>query len=506
MCNLGSINLYAFCKRRRQYKGKQSIYFDWERLKEVARTALNMLENVIDITEFNSSRVQDRIRENRRVGLGIMGFADACYAMRIRYGSDKAEKFAEKIMGLITEEAEKKSAELAQVRGSFPNIELSVFAGKGPMRNAACTTVAPTGTISAFTGVCGGCEPYFAPAYSYQNVLQIGANKVAWVEQAMKECCRHSEVGEMKAMAEEIDYQLRIGPHREFVSWMSELGRDVHAPLHTLGQQVLNEAAEEWLNGLPKGITPSTTLYDAVMQQSSYGPFAAVIPAEVLWVHVTAQEIPVEQHIKMQAAFQRRTNNSISKTLNLPNKATVKDVRDTIELAWRSRLKGCTMYRDGSRQEQVLNLNTRDEGDNVKHKPANHYRFQDLIHNASSEEYRTLFNSTKGELVTVEMTPSELEVSLRSNITRNQRRHESKAHRDFQKQMKALEQGLAGVKIEEEESTDNSSDDEPVACSSSSSSSSSSLKSSVTPPGRSIDLRVSMDGSPMCTRAGCGSE
>jgi len=496
VCNLGSINLYAFCKRRRQYKGKQSHYFDWDRLKEVARIALNMLENVIDITEFDSDRVQTRIRENRRVGLGIMGIADACYAMRLRYGTDEAAAFAERVMRTITEEAESMSRELAEARGSFPNIHLSVFADKGPMRNAACTTVAPTGTIAALTGVCGGCEPYFAPAYTYRNVLMMDEEKRERVHQIMQDLCRNSTVPEMRAMADELDFQLRIGPHREFIEWMSEYGRDVYAPLQTLAEQVLGENAAAWLEGLPKGVSPSTTLYDAVMTQSSYQPFVALIPAEILYVFATSQEIPVEEHVKMQAAFQRHTNNSISKTLNLPNEATVQDVRDAIQLAWESKLKGCTLYRDGSRQEQVLNLNTslNEEGDNREHPPVNHTRFQDLIQNACADDYRTLFKGTHGELLAVEMTSSELETALRAWIAKSQRRQESKVQRDYKKQMRALEEGLAGVSLSPE-----TSDDESLSASSSISSS-----SSPSPKDIPLTLRMSADGSPACTRLGCG--
>lgn len=499
VCNLGSLNLYAFCV---QNEGQPS-YFDWDRLKEVTRIALRMLENVIDITEFDSARVQERILENRRVGLGIMGLADALYAMRMRYGSDEAAKFAKKVMKTITQEAEQMSRELARERGSFPNIHLSVFHESGPMRNAACTTVAPTGTISAFAGVCGGCEPYFAPAYAYQNVLNIGKDKRPLIEEAMKACCRASDIPEMRAMAVDIDYELKIGPHPEFVSWMEEIGMYPHASLCVLARIAFSEkTAAEWLSKLPKKISPSTTLYDGVTQLSSFQPFAALIPKEILDVFVTAQEIPVEEHIKMQAACQKGTNNSISKTLNLPNRATIQDVRATIVLAWRSELKGCTIYRDGSRQEQVLNLNdVLDDGENPEHKSVNRIRFQDLLSNASAEEYRTVFGGTKGELIMVEMTANELVASLRHNIDENQRRSESKVHRDSRRQIDALEKALLGISFGEE-STENSSDDERVVSAASSAS-----DTFLTPPRVSVSLlRMSADGSPMCTRSGCGGE
>ncbi|RMF54754.1 adenosylcobalamin-dependent ribonucleoside-diphosphate reductase [Candidatus Woesearchaeota archaeon] len=285
VCNLGSINLEKFVK-----DGK----IDFERLKQVTRLAVRMLDNVIDQTEFPVERVNKVFRKNRRVGLGIMGFADMLYLLGIPYNSEEGFKTAEKVMKTINEEAHLMSQELAKEKGEFPNWDKSIYKKKGiKMRNAALTTIAPTGTISMIMDVSGGVEPYFALAYYYKGILG-GDTELYYVNKHLK-----------KALIDANCYN----------------------------DEIMKRIIEE---GTLQNIKE--------------------IPEKIRKVFVTAMDISPEDHIRMQASFQKHVDNSISKTCNFPNNATKEDVLQGYLLAWKLKCKGCTVYRDGSREEQVLNI------------------------------------------------------------------------------------------------------------------------------------------------------
>lgn len=295
VCNLGSLNLEMFATH-----GK----VDYPRLKEVVRRAVRMLDNVIDLSDFPVERVSQTFRGNRRIGLGIMGFADMLYKLRIPYNSEHGRKVAEEAMGFITSSAHQMSQELAEEKGVFPNWEKSVFYQRGiKMRNAALTNIAPTGTISMVFDVSGGVEPYFALAYHYTNIL----------------------------------------------------GGD--AKLHYTNKHLREELEKHNLHN------------DEIMSKiTEYGSLQDIpeIPDEVKKIFVTSMDISAEDHIKMQAAFQKHLDNAISKTVNFPNHATPEDVLDGYILAWELGCKGCTVYRDGSRDVQVLNLNKSKETDKTR--------------------------------------------------------------------------------------------------------------------------------------------
>jgi ribonucleoside-diphosphate reductase alpha chain len=298
VCNLGSINLAKFVKEEK---------IDYEHLAFVVKTAVRLLDNVIDLSDFPVQKVNTTFRNNRRAGLGIMGFADMLYQLKLSYSSEEGLRTGKKVMKFINDTSHEYSSELAEEKSVFPNWKLSIY---GPemknikMRNAALTTVAPTGSISMIADCGSGIEPFFALAY-YKEVMS--GQKLIYVNPYLE--------GELKKL--------------------------------NLDNETIK--AEIQKTGSIQNITQ--------------------IPEKIRKVYVTSMDISAEDHIKMQAVFQENVDNSISKTINFPFSATREDVRQGYILAWESGLKGCTVYRDGSRQEQVLNLNKEAEKKEEAHVP-----------------------------------------------------------------------------------------------------------------------------------------
>ncbi|MBL7160355.1 MAG: adenosylcobalamin-dependent ribonucleoside-diphosphate reductase [Candidatus Aenigmarchaeota archaeon] len=282
VCNLGSISLKAFAK-----DGK----IDTERLKEVTRIAVRMLDNVIDRSEFPVEKVNKVFRGNRRIGLGIMGFADMLHKLGIKYDSQEGLEAADKVMRIVNEEAHKMSQELAKEKSPFPNWDKSIYKEKGiKMRNAALTTIAPTGTISMMFDCSSGLEPTFALVFAKAEVM--GGQTLYYVnndfEDALKKRGLYSE----------------------------ELMRTVAKACGSV--QKLD------------------------------------LPQDLKGIFATALDISAEAHIRMQASFQKHVDNSITKTINFPSTATKEDVSNGYLLAWELGCKGCTVYRDKSRKIQVM--------------------------------------------------------------------------------------------------------------------------------------------------------
>jgi ribonucleoside-diphosphate reductase alpha chain len=286
-CNLVSINLLSLVRAN-----AGTVSFDTGRLKEVVRLAVRFLDNVIDINRYPLPEVETATLGNRRIGLGVMGFADLLFALGIPYDSDCGVEFGAEVMKIVNEESHRASQQLAEERGCFPNWKGSLWEQRGMlMRNACTTTVAPTGTISILTGCSSGIEPAFALAYR-RNILG--------------------------------------------------------------GQQFLetNPVFEQVAKGVG-GFTPE--LMDAIAEKGSIQGMTQ-IPSDVRRVFVTAHDIAPKWHIRMQAAFQAHCDAGISKTINLPESATVDDVRQAFLMAYEMGCKGITVYRNGSRPNQPMGL------------------------------------------------------------------------------------------------------------------------------------------------------
>jgi ribonucleoside-diphosphate reductase alpha chain len=280
-CNLGSVNLARMVEN-----GK----IDWEKLKTTVRNGVHFLDNVVEANNYPLKETDRITRANRKIGLGVMGFADMLIKLGIPYDSEQALQTGEKIMKFIEEEGHKRSVELGEERGSFANFKGSIWESKYPaMRNATVTTIAPTGTISIIASCSSGIEPIFAISF-IRNVLSG---------------TRLFETNPLFEM---------IAKERGFYS-----------------AQLLEEIAR---TGSVQKI--------------------AGVPDDVKRLFVTALDINSEWHVRMQAAYQKYTDNAVSKTVNLPNDATVEDVRKIYDMAWKLKCKGVTVFRYGSKPEQVL--------------------------------------------------------------------------------------------------------------------------------------------------------
>jgi ribonucleoside-diphosphate reductase alpha chain len=299
-CNLGSINLSLMIKQGA---------IDWDRLREVVRNSVDFLDDVINCSKFPLPQIDEMVKANRKIGLGVMGWADMLYQLEIPYASDEAVELAESVMEFIDYESKLRSVELAKSQGSFPNFKGSIYS-KGTLkrspknadwntliadikrhgiRNATHTTIAPTGTISMILDTSSGIEPQFSLVFR-KHVMD--GEKLLYVNKWFK--AKLEQAGLLD---------------EELLREISESGSIAH-----------NER----------------------------------IPAEIRKIFQTAHDISPEWHIRMQAAYQKYTDNAVSKTINFPNSATVEDVRTAYELSYLLGCKGVTVYRDGSREDQVL--------------------------------------------------------------------------------------------------------------------------------------------------------
>jgi ribonucleoside-diphosphate reductase alpha chain len=288
-CNLGSINVGHFYDA-------QAKDVDWERLAQTTALAIRFLDNVIDANIYPIEEIEQMVTANRRVGLGIMGFADLLIQMQVAYGSPEAIAFAAKLMSFIRQRSEETSELLARERGDFPNKHLSIWADDArPRRNAALLSIAPTGTISMIAGCSFGCEPYFGMAYT---------------KHVMKDA---------EGRPQHLYYVVPL---------FEEIAKDEGF----YSEELLGAIEEN--RGSVKGLP--------------------TVPAHWQRVFTTSADVTVDQHIDMLAAFQKYTCNAVSKTINAPNDDTRENVSHAILRAYHAGCKGFTYYRDGSRTEQVV--------------------------------------------------------------------------------------------------------------------------------------------------------
>ena len=287
-CNLGSINLS---------KMLAATKVDWDKLAETTEVAVRFLDNVIDMNKYPLPKIEEMTKGNRKIGLGVMGFADMLLKLDIPYNSEEAIALARKVMSFILEKAKAASCELAKERGVFPNFGKSIYVKDGPrLRNATLTTIAPTGTLSIIANCSSGIEPIFAVSYLRKVLDEKGLLEV-----------------------------------------------------HPIFEEIARE----------RGFY-SAELMRLVSQGSSIQDIQE-IPDEVRRIFVTSHDISPEWHIRMQAAYQQFTNNAVSKTVNFPHNATVQEIEKVYKLAYELGCKGATIYRDRSREEQVLNLARKEE-------------------------------------------------------------------------------------------------------------------------------------------------
>lgn len=299
-CNLGSINLAKMITYR---NGKPEI--DYGKLERTVKIAVRFLDNVIEVNKFPIPEIEEKTKATRKIGLGVMGFADMLIQLRIPYDSEEAVKVAEEVMGFINKKATEASQELAEERGVFPAFRGSIYdrPGMPRVRNATRTTIAPTGTISIIAGCSSGIEPLFALCYVRQVL--------------------------------EGERLIEINPYFEEVAKKEGF----YSP--KLIDDLASGKKLRELEGIPEWVKR---------------------------VFVTAHDIAPEWHVKIQAAFQRHTDNAVSKTVNLPHYATKEDVAKVFFLAYKENLKGITVYRDRSRETQVLSI-PKAEGKEVAHLP-----------------------------------------------------------------------------------------------------------------------------------------
>ncbi len=287
-CNLGSINLTKFVIEK---NGKPVI--DYDSLKETVHLCVHFLDNTIDMSKYPIDEIDKMVKANRKIGLGIMGFADLLYMLNLPYDSSDAIDTAEEIMSFIQKESHAASSALAKTRGNFLNFDKSIYKDKkiDGMRNATTTTIAPTGTLSIIAGCSSGIEPVFALSF-VRNVMD------------------NDKLLEVNPVFE------KLTKEKNFYS-----------------KELMEQIAED---GTVKGNSQ--------------------VPIDLRKIFVTAHDIKPEVHIRMQAAFQRHTDSAVSKTVNLPHDATKEDVKYIYDLAFKLKCKGVTIYRDGSKDNQVLSI------------------------------------------------------------------------------------------------------------------------------------------------------
>ena len=298
-CNLGSIDVAKFLES--DEAGMTDL--NWDRLGETIRTATRMLDNVIDANKYAVEAIETMTQSTRKLGLGLMGFADMLVQLGIPYDTEEAVELGRKLMAFIRDNADQESMAMAEERGAFPAWHDSEAAKRGdkPYRNACRLTVAPTGTISMIAGASSGIEPIFALAFRKQNILE--GKTLFYVDKNFE----------------------RISRERGFYS-------------------------EDLLEHLSDG----GSLQDR-----------EDVPDDVKRLFHVASDISPRDHVLMQAAFQESTDAGISKTVNFPNEATVEDVEDAYLLAWETHCKGITVYRAGSRDKEVLTAGTTDSADSA---------------------------------------------------------------------------------------------------------------------------------------------
>lgn len=299
-CNLTSIDLARHLRlaKGKKLKANSKYEIDWDDLRETVRMGVRFLDNMIEVNAYPVPEIEATVKNgNRRIGLGVMGFAHVLYRMGIPYNSNEAVKLAKELSKFIYETAAEMSAELAEVRGNFNNWDLSIYPAKGqPMRNCAVTMIAPTGTISILADTSSGIEPVFSLVTKRRTFYEDDKSNHSTKELLMVDPVFEEYIGSRKKILEQV------------------------------------------ANGDYSGLT-----------------------SEEKKLFVTTHQIQPEWHVKIQAAWQKHFDNSLSKTVNFGHDATIDDVKETYMMAWKMGCKGVTIYRDGSKGDQVLSTSVQSQ-------------------------------------------------------------------------------------------------------------------------------------------------
>ena len=290
-CNLGSINVARFV-REAPTGGRPDV--DWDELERVVRLAVRFLDDVIEVNPYPLPQIAATVKANRRIGLGIMGWADLLFLLSIPYDGEEALALAERLMGFIQEKGHDQSARLAEERGPFPNFPRSIYREGRPLRNSNVTTIAPTGTISMIAGCSSGIEPLFALAFEHRVPGPEGERVLPFVSETFERLAR---------------------------------ARGFHSD--ALMAEVVRRGSVQDVPGIDESVRA---------------------------IFKTAHEVDYRWHVRHQAAFQKQTDNGVSKTINLPHDATEDDVAQAYLLAWQEGCLGITVFRDGSKGSQVLHV------------------------------------------------------------------------------------------------------------------------------------------------------
>ncbi len=288
----------------KEVSGKKVV--DWDDLARVSKMSTRFLDNVIEVNPYPLEQIRKTVFNARRIGLGIGGWSDMLVELGIPFDSQEAIDLAEKVMKFISDNSVNEDEKLAEVRGAFPLFPVSIYRQGTPRRNSTVTTIAPTGTISIIAGASSGCEPMFAIAYQHIVKDKHLNRKLTFVEPRFE----------------------RIAKERGI--WSEEL-------MTKVGEHGVIREMEE-------------------------------IPEDIRALFGTSHEINPEWHIKIQAAFQKYTENAVSKTINLRHDSTVEDIKKAYLMAWETGCKGITVFRDGCKDAQVLNLGTHN-GEKKEEKP-----------------------------------------------------------------------------------------------------------------------------------------
>jgi ribonucleoside-diphosphate reductase alpha chain len=294
-CNLGSVNVAKFAVER---SGRWEV--DWSELERVVRLAVRFLDDVIEVNPYPLPPIDEMVKANRRIGLGVMGWADLLFTLGVPYDSEEALELAERLMAFVNEKGHDQSVRLAEERGPFPHWSRSIYRGERPLRNATVTTIAPTGTISMIAGCSSGIEPVFALAFEHRVKGPDGERVLPFFSETFERLARRHRFHSDALMAE--------------------------------------VARRGSLRGVPG------------------------VPERAREVFKTAHEIDAVWHVRHQAAFQKHTDNGVSKTINLPEGATEEDVAAAYRLAWDLGCLGITVFRDRSKGSQVLTVGLRRDG------------------------------------------------------------------------------------------------------------------------------------------------